>query len=100
MNQRGIALGVVLGAQLAALGPGARALSVRALLPWLFIRIVVDSDDALRDLAEDLGLDQARTERRGRVWFRQASSKEGTSSSWRPGRTMRVNHRTRRHEAA
>jgi hypothetical protein len=75
VKQRARDLHVVLEGVRASLGPGTRSVSVDALLSWTMIRIGVATDDYLRALAEDLGLDQARTERRGRIWFRQATGK-------------------------
>ena len=76
MNQRAIDLGVLWSSQVAAVGPEALSLNVSLLVQaWTFVRIGMGSDDALRALAEDFGLDQARTMRRGRVWFRQAEAR-------------------------
>ena len=78
MKQRALDLGVLLEGQLASLGPEAMALSVRRPgSDWLWIRVEVATDTALRDLADELGLDPARTERRGKAWFRQAQAREG-----------------------
>jgi hypothetical protein len=75
VKQRALDLAVLLGGHLASLGPSARGLSINLLTSWTMIRIAVDDDIALRALAEDFGLDPARTERRGRAWFRQASAR-------------------------
>jgi len=77
MNQRALDLAVLMHGQLAAIGPEARSLSVNVIRPWTFIRIGVTTDDALRALAVDFELEQARTERRGRIWWRRASSQAG-----------------------
>lgn len=77
MKQKALDLGVVQASQLASLGPGAKSMSVQAVASATLIRIAVTSDSALRDVAEDLGLDQARTVRQGKVWFRQAGAREG-----------------------
>jgi len=61
--------------QLTWIWPGVRSLSVSELLSWLTIRIGVTTDERLREVAEDLGLEQATTQRRGRVWWRQAESR-------------------------
>jgi hypothetical protein len=75
VNQRCSDLAVLLGGQRAALGPGTLSLSINALLTWDLIRIGMATDEQLRVLAEDLGLDQARTERRGKVWWRTATAR-------------------------
>jgi hypothetical protein len=61
--------------QYAWLGPGIRMLTVSELMQWMTIRIAVTSDERLREVAADLGLVQATTERRGRVWWRQVMSR-------------------------
>jgi hypothetical protein len=76
VKTRALDLAVVQRAQLAALGPAARALSVSAAGAGTLIRIATITDDALRDLAENLGLGQVRTERCGRIWWRQVSAME------------------------
>lgn len=76
MNQRAIDLGVIWRSQLAAIGPAARALDVSLFLQsWAVCRIEMATDAALRALAVDFGLEQARTERRGRLWWRAVSSR-------------------------
>jgi len=60
-------LATVLGGQLAALGPGVRALSVDTCSTWQVIRIGAASSETLRRLAEDLQLDQGRTRRWCRI---------------------------------
>jgi hypothetical protein len=55
---------------LAGWGPGVRSVTVQRCAAWTVIKIGVISDDVLRLLAAELGLDQARTEQRGRVWWR------------------------------
>jgi hypothetical protein len=76
VNQRAIDLGVIWRSQVAAVDPEALSLNVSLLLQaWTLVRIGMGSDAALRVLAEDHGLDQARTERRSRVWFRQAEAR-------------------------
>jgi len=62
--------------QYACLGPGIRMLTVSELMRWMTIRITVTTDERLREVADDLGLMQATTERRGRVWWRQVMSRE------------------------
>jgi hypothetical protein len=74
VNRRALDLADALRGQLGPL-PGALSLSIREMRPWTFVRIGMASDDALRALAVDLELDQARTERRGRIWWRQVSSR-------------------------
>jgi hypothetical protein len=74
VNQRALDLAVLLRGVLASLGPCACSVSITVVSSWTLIRASVSNDNALRALAEDLGLDQARTERRGRLWWRQASS--------------------------
>lgn len=69
MSPRALRLADVLCGQLAALGPGACSLSVVPCSTWQLIRIGAASHAVLRHLAEDLGLDQARTG--SRVWWRQ-----------------------------
>ena len=75
MNQRARDLVVVMSAQLAWLGPGVRSMSVTEMSSWLTIRVGVANDERLREVAEDLGLEQATTQRRGRTWWRQAESR-------------------------
>jgi len=78
VKQRALDLAVLLGGQRAALGPGARSLGINAFLTWDLIRIGVATDEQLRALAEDFGLDQAATESRGRIWWHTAAArKEG-----------------------
>ena len=76
MKQRAHDLDVILEGVRASLGPGTVSVSVTAMLTWRLIRIGVATDDQLRALAEDFGLDQARTQRRGKVWFRSAEGRE------------------------
>jgi hypothetical protein len=76
VNQRALDLAILLGGQRAALGPGARSLGINAFLTWDLIRIGMATDEQLRELAEDLGLDQAATESRGRTWWRTAAARE------------------------
>ena len=76
MRQRALDLAILLGGQLAALGPGARSVGINAFLTWDLIRIGVATDQQLRVLAEDLGLDQAATESRGRIWWRTAAARK------------------------
>lgn len=75
MNQRALELAAALRDHLAALGPGVRSVSADESLSWLFVRIGTATDDILRRVADDLGLAQARTARKGRVWWREAVSK-------------------------
>ncbi len=75
VNQRAIDLSVVMRGQLAWVGPGTCSLSASELASWLFIRIGMTDDDALRALAVDMGLTQARTTRRGRIWWREVESR-------------------------
>ena len=77
MNQRGRDLSVVMGGQLAWVGPGVRLLSVSELMQWMTIRMEVIDDARLLEIADDFDLRQATLERRGRAWFRQVTSKEG-----------------------
>lgn len=76
MNQRCLDLSTLLLGQLAWLGPDARSLSVHVLAPWTFVRMGLATDAGLRTLAVDFGLDLARTERHGRVWYRRAHSRQ------------------------
>jgi hypothetical protein len=76
VRQRAHDLDLVLEGARASLGAGTRSLSVTAMQTWRLIRIGVATDDQLFALADDLGLDPARTVRRGRIWFRQAEAKE------------------------
>ena len=71
--ERALALATSLGAQLATLGPGVRALSIDDVSTWQVIRIGAASSDALRRIAEDLQLDQGRTGR----WSRMLSAPSG-----------------------
>ena len=73
MSPRALRLADVLCGQLAELGPGACSLSVTPCSTWQLIRIGAASHDVLRHLADDLGLDQARTG--SRVWWRQMLSR-------------------------
>lgn len=75
MNQRAVALAAALREQLSALGPGVRSVSADETLSWLFVRIGTATEEILRRVADDLGLAQARTARKGRVWWREAVSK-------------------------
>jgi len=75
VNQRALALAESLRGQLADLGPGVRSVSADESLSGLFIRIGAASDETLRRVADDLGLSQARTARKGRVWWREAASR-------------------------
>ena len=75
MNQRAIDLSVMARGQLAWVGPGVHSLTTSELLSWMTIRIAVNEDARLREIAEDFGLTQASTQRRGRAWFRQAMSR-------------------------
>lgn len=77
MNQRAHDLDLILEVARASLGAGTRSLSVTAMETWRLIRIGVSTDEQLFELADGLGLDPARTVRRGRIWFRQAEAKEG-----------------------
>ncbi len=61
--------------QLAGLGPGVRSVSADESLSWLFVRTGAATDEILRRVADDLGLMQARTTRKGRVWWREAVSR-------------------------
>jgi hypothetical protein len=76
MTGRALDLVAVLGGQLAALGPGVRSLSVDSISGWTIVKVSVLDDAALQAVADDLGLDLARTLRRGRTWYRQVSAIE------------------------
>ena len=69
MSPRAIHLADVLGAQLAELGPGVRALSVDECSTWHLIKIGTADGAVLQRLADDLQLDQAWTG--SRVWWRR-----------------------------
>ena len=69
MNRRALALAESLRGQLADLGPGVCSVSADAFLSWLFVRIGAATDEVLRRIADDLGLTQARTARRGGLGF-------------------------------
>lgn len=73
MSGRALDLATALGAQLAAVGPGVRALSVAELATWHLVRLGAASSDVLLRLADDLGLDQGRTGR----WCRMLSRPSG-----------------------
>jgi hypothetical protein len=75
VNQRALDLSVMARGQLAWVGPGVHSLTTSELLTWMTIRIAVNDDVRLREIAEDFDLRQASTERRGRAWFRQAMSR-------------------------
>lgn len=75
MNQRAIDLAVMARGQLSWVGPRIHSLTMSELLSWMTIRIAVNDDVRLREIAEDFGLTQASTQRRGRAWFRQAMSR-------------------------
>jgi len=77
VNQRGRDLSVVMGGQLAWVGPGVRLLSVSELLEWMTIRMECVDDARLLEIAEDFDLRQASLQRLGRTWFRQVTSTEG-----------------------
>lgn len=75
MNQRALALAESLRGQLVAIGPGVRSVSADESLSWLFVRIGAATDEILRRVADNLGLMQTRTARKGRVWWREALSR-------------------------
>ncbi|HWU87634.1 MAG TPA: hypothetical protein VN253_10190 [Kofleriaceae bacterium] len=74
MNWRGSDFAGAIRGWLAAFGPGVRSVSVQRIATWTIVKIGVVNDRVLRQIAADLGLDQARTAWRGRVWYRQAYS--------------------------
>ena len=73
MSGRALDLAAELDGQLAALGPGVRALSIDDVSTWQVIRIGAASSETLRRLAKDLELDQGRTGR----WCRMLSGPSG-----------------------
>lgn len=75
MNRRASDFANAVRDWLAAWGPAVRSISVQQCsADWLVIKIGVVSDDVLRLVAAELGLDQARTAQRGRTWWRQMYS--------------------------
>jgi hypothetical protein len=76
MNQRARDLAAALRCRLASLGPGVRSIGVDSISGWTIVKIAALDDDVLQAVADGLGLDQARTQRRGRTWFRQVSAVE------------------------
>ena len=90
MKQKAVDLWTVLCGQLGSLGPGARSVSLHSFLTWDVVRVGVANDEQLRDVADDLGLVQARTERRGRIWWREVTSRADgliviAAGPYRPG---------------
>ena len=77
MNQRAHDLAVVVRGVLRSLGPGARSLSIDETLTWVIIRLGLATDEHLRVIAEDFGLEQAKIERRGRLWWRSVATRQG-----------------------
>ena len=76
MNRRALDLAAALRGRLASLGPGARSVGVESISGWTIVKVSVIDDAALEAVADDLGLDLARTLRRGRTWYRQVSAVE------------------------
>ena len=75
MNKRSRDFAAAVRDWLAAWGPAVRSISVqRCSADWLVIKIGVVSDDVLRLVAAELGLDQVRTAQRGKTWWRQMYS--------------------------
>lgn len=77
MNVRAQDLVVLLLSVLGSIGPGALGVSVHAFLTWDLVQIYMATDDALRVVAEERGLDERTTERTGSVWWRQAAGRHG-----------------------
>ena len=76
MTERAIVFATALRGWIASLGAGVRSVTVTEHATWTCIKITAMSDEVLMALAADLGLDQAATEQRGRVWWRTMSSTE------------------------
>jgi len=78
VNRRAHDLGVFMEGALRSVGSGALGLGVYELLASrLVVRIAAPTDDALAAVAVDYELEGLGTESRGRLWWRQASSREG-----------------------
>lgn len=74
MNEKAVTFASALRGWVASLGAGVRSVTVHEHGTWTLVKIAAMTDDVLRALAADLGLDQAATESRGRVWWRTMSS--------------------------
>jgi len=73
MNARAFELVAALRAQLATL-PGTSALSVHVSPRWTFVAITVDTDDAVRALGTELGLEPPTVRKTPVVWWRRATA--------------------------
>ena len=81
MKERARDLGVIMRGVLGSVGPGACGVGVYAPLPTrTVIRITAATDDAFAAIAADYEFEVLITEARGRLWWRQASSREGELS--------------------
>ena len=70
-------------------GAGVASVSVKQHGAWTTVRFGMVSDDAARLIAADLGLGQARTEQRGRVWWREYFAVDGETVIISAGPTQR-----------
>jgi hypothetical protein len=72
MNRRARDFAAAMRSWLAAFDPGmVRSASVQRCGPWVVTKLGATSDETARLLAADLGLTQARTPQKGRVWWRE-----------------------------
>jgi len=76
VNAKAVTFTSAMEGWIATLGPGVRSVTVTRHATWTLVKIAVMTDVLLAALAADLGLDQAATEQRGRVWWRTMSSTE------------------------
>jgi hypothetical protein len=77
VNIRANDLVVVLLGVLGSIGPAALGVSVHRFLTWDLVQILMATDDDLRALAEDRGLDERTIQRADAVWWRQAAGRRG-----------------------
>ena len=77
MNVRADDLVVVLLGVLGSIGPCALGVSVYRFVTWDLVHIYMATDDALRVVAEDRGLDERTIARTDTIWWRQAAGRRG-----------------------
>jgi hypothetical protein len=72
VNRRASDFAAAMRTWLDAFDPGTvRSASVQRCGPWVITKLGATSDETARLLASDLGLTQARTPQKGRVWWRE-----------------------------
>lgn len=72
MNRRAVVFADAMRTWLDTFGPGlVRSVSVQRVGAWVVTKLGATSDETARILAADLGLSQARTQQRGRSWWRE-----------------------------